>query len=73
MAKVRTFKQLKNHPLVERVWTEYQPGVFDNTDYTYWVELIDGYQFEVVETIAMSEPTKGKLINAFNDYPPKKF
>jgi hypothetical protein len=70
MAKVRSFKQLQNHPLVKEIWTEYQPGVCDGTDYTYWLSLVDGYHFKILGQTAITEGTKRELINAFNCYTP---
>ena len=66
MKKVRTLKDLQNHPLVDYVEREYNPGAFDGYDYTYWLYLKEGYWFEDVEMGLIHEPTIGKICGEFN-------
>ena len=67
MAKqVRTIKDLQNHPFVDCVDKEYNPGVFDGYDYTYWVYLKEGLWFECEEIGLLHEATIKALCDRFN-------
>jgi hypothetical protein len=66
MKKVRTFKELQNHPFVSEVWIEDSEGVIDGCDQAYWVELVEGKVFKNLGTIAICEGSKQKLVEAFN-------
>jgi hypothetical protein len=68
MKKVRTFKELQNHPFVREIDYEYQYGVFDESDYIYLLYLIDGKKFECLDTGMINAPTKKDLIDEFNNY-----
>jgi hypothetical protein len=68
MKKVRTFKELQNHPFVREIDYEYQYGVFDESDYIYVLYLIDGKKFEFLDTGMINAPTKKDLIDEFNNY-----
>jgi hypothetical protein len=65
--KVSTYEQLQNHPLVESIEREYNPGAFDGTDYTYWLYLKPGYKFDSLGTTQLQEGFKKDLIRAFNE------
>jgi len=64
--KVRTKKDLLNHPFVDIVEQEYNPSIFDGYDYTYWLYLKQGYWFEAEEIGLLHEPTIKELCNRFN-------
>jgi hypothetical protein len=66
MKKVRTFKELQNHPFVREIWIEDSEGVIDGCDQTYWLELVEGKIFKNLNSIAICEGTKQKLIDSFN-------
>jgi hypothetical protein len=63
---IKTIQQLKKHPLVSGVSREYNPDVFDNTDYTYWLSLKSGHIFKELGTGCLHEPSASRLIDAFN-------
>lgn len=65
---MRTLKDLRNHPLVREVDREYNPGIFDGHDYTYWLYLEDGYWFEEAQIGLLHEATVGTLLGYFNSY-----
>jgi hypothetical protein len=65
--KVRTFKELENHPLVKGVDREYQPSVYDNYDYVYYLYLVEGKTFKGMGRM-LSSPTKLRLVDDFNSY-----
>ena len=64
--KAKSFNELENHPLVDSVEREYNPGAFDGTDYTYWVYLKPGYKFDTLDTTQLQEGSKKDLLAAFN-------
>ena len=66
--KVRTIKDLQNHPIVDKVFKEWNPGIFDGYEYTYWLWLKDGYWFKYLGQCSLHEPSVARLCNAFNDY-----
>jgi len=66
--KCRTLSDLRNHPLVREVDREYNPGIFDGYDYTYWLYLEEGYWFDAVEIGLLHEPTIELLCAYFNSY-----
>jgi hypothetical protein len=39
MKKCRTEKDLKNHPLFDKVFKEWQPHTYDGFEYIYWLWL----------------------------------
>ena len=78
--KVRTLKDLQNHPLVEsvvrddeedNVYLEYdfknKKTIEKVSQYQYWLYLKVGYWFECDEVTSLAEPTAKLLIEAFND------
>lgn len=67
--KVRTLKDLQNHPLVESVVRDYNPEIFydQKSDYTYWLYLKIGYYFDCQDSTGLHEPTVKELISVFND------
>jgi|TARA_R100001086_G_scaffold240211_1_gene166125 hypothetical protein len=67
--KVRTLKDLQNHPLVAQIAKDYNPEVFANqkSDYTYWLYLKIGYYFDCQDATGLHEPTVKDLISVFND------
>jgi hypothetical protein len=68
MKKVRTLKELQNHPFVSHIDYEYQYGIFDETDYIYLLYLIDGKQFECLASGMITSPTIKQLIIEFYYY-----
>lgn len=66
MKKVKTIKDLQNHPLVDYVEREYNPGAFDGYDYTYWLYLKEGYWFEDFQISLIHEPTIRRICEEFN-------
>lgn len=68
MKKVRTFKELQNHPYVMEIDYEYQYGVYDESDYIYVLYLIDGKKWECLDSGMITAPTKQRLITEFYNY-----
>ena len=68
MKKVKTFKDLQQHPFVSHIDYEYQYGIFDETDYIYLLYLIDGKKFECLDSAIINAPTKQHLVTYFNSY-----
>lgn len=66
--KCRTLNDLRNHPLVCEVEREYNPGVFDGHDYTYWLYLKDGYWFEEEQIGCIHEPKIKDILSLFNSF-----
>ena len=66
MKKVKTLKDLQNHPLVQGVEKEYNPNVFDGYDWTYWLYLKDDYWFNEEQIGCIHEPTIKGVIDVFN-------
>jgi hypothetical protein len=64
--KCRTLNDLRNHPLVREVDREYNPGIFDGYDYTYWLYLEDGYWFDADEIGLIHEATVADVLSYFN-------
>lgn len=66
MKKVKTLKDLQNHPLVQGVEKEYNPNVFDGYDWTYWLYLKPDYWFKELQQGLLHEPTIARLCDEFN-------
>ena len=64
--KMRTLNDLRNHPLVREVDREYNPGIFDGHDYTYWLYLKEGYWFDADEIGLIHEATVADVLSYFN-------
>ena len=65
--KIRTLKQLKNHPLVDEVWKESQDNQYDDCDEVFWLTLKEGYYFEVLQSSLIT--TRGfvyEIVEEFN-------
>tara|TARA_R100000234_G_scaffold117252_1_gene95402 strand:+ start:547 stop:846 length:300 start_codon:yes stop_codon:yes gene_type:complete len=73
--KVRTLKDLQNHPLVESVVREEQSDFYydwetrteKESKYQYWVYLKIGYWFEKEGVTSFAEPTAKFLLDRFNE------
>ena len=67
--KVKTLKDLQNHPLVVRVFKDYNPEHFydQKSDYTYWLYLKIGYYFNCQDSTGLHVPTVKELISVFNN------
>ena len=68
MKKVKTFNDLQKHPLVKGIDCEYQSAVYDESDYVYYLYLIDGKKFRCENSTMISAPSKQSLISYFNCY-----
>ena len=68
MKKVKTFKELQNHPYVRGIDREYQPGVYDDSEYIYLLYLIDGKKWECLDSGMITSPTIKQLITEFYNY-----
>ncbi len=64
--QVRTIKDLQNHPLVDKVFKEWQPHTYDGFEYIYWLWLKDGYCFKEYQVTALNGPTIQRLCDEFN-------
>jgi hypothetical protein len=67
MKNVKSLKELRNHPLVDEVWKEFQNCQYDDTDYVFWLTLKEGYFFEVEQSSLIT--TRGfvrDIIDEFN-------
>ena len=66
MKTIRTLKQLKNHPLVDRVWKEYQWGQYDDCDEVFWLTLKSGYFFKYEQTALIT--TRGFVSHILEEF-----
>lgn len=65
--KIKTLKQLKNHPLVSDVWKESQDGQYDDCDEVFWLSLKEGYMFDCEQSSLIT--TRGyvyEIVGEFN-------
>lgn len=67
MKNIKSLKELKNHPLVCRVWKEYQDYQYDDCNEVFWLTLKSGYFFKYEQTTLIS--TRGfvkDILEKFN-------
>jgi len=65
--KVKTLKELMNHPFVNSVWKEGQDNQYDDCDEVFWLTLKDGYWFECEQSSLIT--TRGyvkEIVSEFN-------
>ncbi len=67
MKTIKTLNQLKNHPLVNNVWKEFQDYQYDDCNYVFFLSLKSGYIFETEQSSMIT--TRGyvyEIIETFN-------
>ena len=67
MKKLKTLKQLRNHPMVSEVWKEPQDYQYDDCDEVFWLSLKKGYMFDCEQSSLIT--TRGyvsEILEVFN-------